>query len=97
MPRTKEQFQKMRDARKERILLESAKAFAIEGYDSVTVDKIVEKAKCSHGLFYHYFKNKEDIYRALLARLTFDKFDQYQESLNYLEPIDALRKFAQIY
>ena len=45
MPRTKEQFQKMRDARKERILLESAKAFAIEGYDSVTVDKIVEKAK----------------------------------------------------
>ena len=92
MPRTKEQFQKMRDARKERILLESAKAFAIEGYDSVTVDKIVEKAKCSHGLFYHYFKNKEDIYKALLARLTLDKFDKYQESLNCLEPIDALRK-----
>lgn len=94
MPRTREQFQKMRDARKEKILLESAKAFAVEGYDSVTVDKIVEKAKCSHGLFYHYFKNKEDIFKCLISRLTSDKFEEYSEELNCLEPIDAIRNIC---
>ena len=34
-----------------------------KGYDNATVDDIVKKAKCSHGLFYHYFKNKKEIFK----------------------------------
>lgn len=91
MPRTKEQFNAMKVARKAKILSAAAVLFAIEGYDSVTVDKIVEKAKCSHGLFYHYFKNKDDIFEELVSKLTLKNFNGYNQKLLLEEPIVALR------
>ena len=37
----------------------------------VTVDLITDKAKCSHGIFYHYFKNTDEILDALLKSPTY--------------------------
>ncbi len=39
--------------------------FAKRGYHSARVDDIVKVAKTSHGTFYLYFANKEDLFRAL--------------------------------
>jgi len=39
--------------------------FAKRGYHSARVDDIVKGAKTSHGTFYLYFGNKEDLFRAL--------------------------------
>lgn len=90
MPRSKEQFNQMKEARKAKIISAAASLFALDGYDSVTVDKIVEKAKCSHGLFYHYFKNKDHIFEELVSRLTLKNFNKYNQGLLLQEPIDAL-------
>src|SRR2546421_10158606 len=37
------------------------------GYHAARVDDIVKVARTSHGTFYLYFSNKEDLFRALLA------------------------------
>ena len=41
--------------------------FERRGYHAARVDDIVKVAKTSHGTFYLYFSNKEDLFRALLA------------------------------
>ena len=77
MPRTPEQNANIRDKRKAKILKKALKLFAINGFDNVTVDDITEAANCSHGLFYHYFKTREDIYNELLEtkKKSYAKFD----------------------
>ena len=39
--------------------------FAQRGFHAARVDDIVKLAKTSHGTFYLYFSNKEDLFRAL--------------------------------
>ncbi len=65
MPRTPEQNQAIKDRRRGKLLEAAIKVFARLGYDDVSVDSITNQAHCSHGLFYHYFDSKEDIFRAL--------------------------------
>jgi AcrR family transcriptional regulator len=51
-----------------RKLLDAAMvAFDRRGYHATRVNDIVEIAKTSHGTFYLYFSNKEDLLRALVA------------------------------
>ncbi len=57
-----------KELRKEQIVLSGLKVFCEKGYDGSTIDDIVLKAKCSHGLFYHYFKSKREIYDHVMDR-----------------------------
>jgi AcrR family transcriptional regulator len=51
-----------------RRLLDAGMAeFDEKGLQAVRVDDIVRRAKTSHGTFYLYFKNKEDLFRALMG------------------------------
>src|SRR5579875_3908841 len=51
-----------------RKLLEAAMVvFAQRGYHAARVDDIVKVARTSHGTFYLYFSNKEDLLRALVG------------------------------
>ena len=81
MPRTPIQYQLMKDERKLSILESALPLFAVHGKDSVSIDMICKRALCSHGLFYHYFKNSEQIYNELL------------KSDNYISIYDNLVSF----
>jgi AcrR family transcriptional regulator len=48
-----------------RLLDAALKVFAQRGYHAARVDDIVRVARTSHGTFYLYFANKEDLLRAL--------------------------------
>src|ERR1700722_5405859 len=51
-----------------RKLLDAAMiAFDQRGYHATRVNDVVELAKTSHGTFYLYFSNKEDLLRALVT------------------------------
>ncbi|HEY3723468.1 MAG TPA: TetR/AcrR family transcriptional regulator [Acidimicrobiia bacterium] len=50
---------------RQRLLDAGVEVFAKRGYHSARVDDIVKGAKTSHGTFYLYFGNKEDLFRAL--------------------------------
>jgi AcrR family transcriptional regulator len=56
-----------------RRLLEAGLAeFGTRGLHAVSVDDVVGRAQTSHGTFYQYFSNKEDLFKALLRDVLHD-------------------------
>ena len=68
MPRTTEQFELMRRERTESILNAGLYLFATKGYEQTTADSVCAVVNCSHGLLYHYFSSKEELYRAVIEK-----------------------------
>jgi len=65
-----------------RKLLDAAMiAFDKRGYHATRVNDVVEIAKTSHGTFYLYFSNKEDVLRALVAEAAAEA-QQLYDTLN---------------
>jgi AcrR family transcriptional regulator len=54
--------------------------FDERGYNAARVDDIVRKAKTSHGTFYLYFSNKEDLFQTLVGGVT-DEMRELAEAL----------------
>ena len=61
MPRTLQQNKVIKDKRRNEILNAALELFVKNGFDTVSMDDIAKKIKCSHGLIYHYYTNKKDI------------------------------------
>jgi AcrR family transcriptional regulator len=59
--------------------------FANHGYHAARVDDIVKLADTSHGTFYLYFANKEDLFRALAAEAAVE-MTELAEALPELVP-----------
>lgn len=66
MPRTPEQNEAIREKRRKKLLKVSLERFAVLGYDDLTIDHITKASGCSHGLFYHYFKDKPTVFKAIV-------------------------------
>ena len=81
-----------------------AEVFAAKGYFAARVDDIVKLAHTSHGTFYLYFSNKEDLFRALAAEVA-DELQALADSLGSLQPGAAgeeslrtwIERFADLY
>jgi len=59
--------------------------FGTKGYFPARVDDIVKVAKTSHGTFYLYFANKEDLFRALVLYVS-EEIGELVDSLGPLTP-----------
>ncbi|HKV03150.1 MAG TPA: helix-turn-helix domain-containing protein [Ktedonobacteraceae bacterium] len=68
MPRPSTANQRIRDERHEQILRAAAHVFARKGLEATTISDIAAAARVSHGLAYHYFASKEEIFRQLITR-----------------------------
>ena len=77
-PKTKEQFAKIREGRKEEILNAALELFARQGISHTTMQDIARKADISKGLIYNYFSSKEDLLNELIKSFinhVYDFFD----------------------
>lgn len=94
MPRIREQFSEMKDERKASILKAALPLFSLN--KKVSIDAICEKAKCSHGIVYHYYRNTDQIFDTLLksslyAELKHSLFDALEgSSYEKIEQIIAI-------
>ncbi|WP_182200263.1 TetR/AcrR family transcriptional regulator [Paraliobacillus salinarum] len=75
MARSEEQFKEIRDQRYEEISNAALKIFARKGFAGTKISDITSSIHLSHGLLYHYFKSKEDIYVSLITNVL-DLFNQ---------------------
>ena len=75
MPRTALQYKQIKYERKLSILEAALPLFGLYG-NKVSIDLISEKAKCSHGLVYHYFRNTDDVLEALLKSETYQSIKE---------------------
>jgi AcrR family transcriptional regulator len=94
-PRSEEQNEMIKDERREQILSAALKVFAAKGFAATKISDIAARAALSHGLVYHYFKSKEDIFYSLLKRA----MDTSSQSLIMvdnapLSPIEKVRRTA---
>jgi AcrR family transcriptional regulator len=68
------------------------RVFAERGYHAARVDDIVRAARTSHGTFYLYFANKEDLLRALAV----DCADALFDLADSLDAIEGRLEFAEL-
>lgn len=89
-PRNEEQNAQIKDERREQILSAALKVFAKRGFAATKISDIVAQGGMSHGLVYHYFKSKEEIFHELVLRA----FSGSGQSLLMVEnlPISPLQK-----
>lgn len=57
------------DARREEFIRAASSLFDEKGYENTSVDDIVERMGVAKGLFYYYFKSKEDLLAILVDRM----------------------------
>ena len=68
MPRTEKANQRLREAQRTKILEAARQVFARKGW-SATMADVAEAADVSQGLAYRYFKNKQEIFGALVEQV----------------------------
>jgi len=66
MPRTSEENQNIKGARRTDVLRAASRVFAKKGFAAAKINDIAREAGLSHGLVYHYFRTKDDVFAAIL-------------------------------
>lgn len=80
-PRSKDQFEQIRNARRFHILESALVVFAEDGFHQASIAKIAHQAKISKGLIYNYFESKDDLLKAVLIAGT----DSFKESYEFAD------------
>ncbi len=78
-PRTKEQFEEIRETRREQIMNAALELFAQEGYTNCSISRLASHAGISKGLMYNYFESKEALLMAIIE-------DGMSDFINYFDP-----------
>ncbi len=78
-PRTEEQFQEIRDAKRSLIKKAALELFALEGYYVTSIRVIAKKAGISKGLIYNYYESKEALLREIFV-------DGVEKITNLIDP-----------
>jgi AcrR family transcriptional regulator len=75
MPRTKEQYEKIRQEKRQLIKETALSLFAANGYEATSISDIARSAGISKGLMYNYFTSKEELLETIWNELivVFDK------------------------
>lgn len=69
------------EERRKELIDVAARLFAEKGYESVAVRDILEDVNGAPGMFYYYFKSKQDIYLAVMEDYINEKLDKKCELL----------------
>ncbi len=85
-PRTKEQFEAIRQKSRRKILEAALQLFAEKGYLPTSMDTIARRAGVSKGLVYNYFHGKEHLLRTLLEEELTRLFDRLDPETAGREP-----------
>lgn len=84
------------EATKERILTVGIKDFCENGYSGSRIQNIAKKSDCNIRMIYHYFGNKEGLYKAALERVYGAiRGSEAELGLDDLDPVSAIRSLVE--
>ena len=75
MPRTPEQYEQIRNEKKEQIKRAALELFAVEGFHATSISKIATKANISKGLLYNYFESKTHLLEEIIHTFSHEILD----------------------
>lgn len=76
-PRSKAQFEEIRQEKRELILHTALEIFATQGFHGTSISTIAQKAGISKGLMYNYFESKDDLLKAIIDKGLQDMLGTY--------------------
>jgi AcrR family transcriptional regulator len=76
-PRSKKQFEEIREERRNLIMDTALKHFAREGYHATTINHIAQHAGISKGLMYNYFNSKEALLQAIIEKSVMEVYKDF--------------------
>jgi len=91
-PRTKDQFEEIRQKSRENIEKIALELFAIKGYHATSISQIAEKAQISKGLLYNYYKSKEHLLDSVIMKV----FDEIMRIVQLSENLPAEKQIEQM-
>lgn len=65
------QRERQAEERREQLIDTALRLFARQGFDNTSIKDLAEAAGVAQGLFYHYFRNKEELLFAAIERQSF--------------------------
>ncbi len=82
---------------RQEMLAAGIELFSEKGYHNVSMNEIAKKSEFAIGTLYKFFKNKEDLYKSIIAELT-EKFDKaIMEALEETDDeIEKLRNYVKV-
>ena len=96
MPRTKEQFEKIREETRAKILNTALELFAKKGYSNTSISEIANSANISKGLVYNYFESKEMLMEEVIKILFVEIGKMFVEIEVLKDPIEKLHKIIDL-
>jgi AcrR family transcriptional regulator len=95
-PLNEEQLHQIRDERKEQIMGAALKVFSRRGIIGTKMSMIAAEAGISHGLLYHYFKSKDELFTTLV-QWSMEEAHAAMKSIYDLpgSPIEKVRKLTE--
>jgi len=91
-PRTKNQFEEIRQKSRENIEKIALELFAIKGYHATSISQIAEKAGISKGLLYNYYKSKEHLLDSVIMKV----YDEIIRIVHMSENLPAEKQIEQM-
>ena len=79
-PRNEEQFKDIRDQRQQELRRSAVQVFSKKGFAAAKISDITSHANLSHGLFYHYFKSKEEAYIEVIREILHEFIEFVEEA-----------------
>ncbi len=89
-PRIPSRREREKLAQRKEMLAAALDLFSDKGYHNVSMHQIAEKAEFSIGTLYKFFKNKEDLYKALIQEQSDKLHDTLTQAIE--EPEDEVEK-----
>lgn len=68
-PRTRQEFEEIRESKRRKILDSAVECFATSGYHAVTISNLAAHAGISKGLMYNYFSSKDELLKAIFNEI----------------------------
>ena len=96
MPRTKEQFKKIREETRANILNSALELFAKKGYSNTSISEIAKSANISKGLAYNYFKSKEMLMEEVIKILFIEIGSMFVVIDGIEDPFEKLHKIIDL-
>ncbi len=83
--------------KRQEIILEAEKLFFEKGFDGVTIRELQRAVGCEVGLFYYYFKSKDEVFEVVFEKLASewaDAFEKIAEKYDEDSVLEELFKFV---
>lgn len=95
MPRSKEEFEKIRLQSRAKILAAGLELFSQWGYNNCSLVSIAKECGISKSTLYHHFKSKDDLLMTILEDAYNDWKSKYGVTENFDNPYQELKRSAE--